>query len=131
MLDFFSYNVVISNALSFMIEWNLARVIFLLVDNVVVGNNLVFLLKVNIEHAIICSPYNVFYVLVLVQCQNSTCNIFIDNVFVFELEGNLACTRFVLQCHVVVGNLVVCAKRKYARFFDLAMMLLEICMWLC
>ena len=59
--------------------------------------------------------------------RNSTCNIFIDNVFVFELEGNLACARFVSQCHVVVGNLVICAKRKYARFFDLAMLLLEIC----
>ena len=90
-----------------------------------------FLLKVNIAHAIFCSPYNVCYVLVFVQCQNSTCEIFIDNVFVFELEGNLACARFVSQCHGVVGNLFVCARRKYARFFDLVILLLEICMWLC
>ena len=55
--------------------------------------------------------------------RNSTCKIFIDNVFGFELEGNLACARFVSECHVVVGNLVVCARRKYARFFDLAVVI--------
>jgi len=33
----------------------------------------------------------------------------------FELEGKLACPRFLSQCNVVVGNLVVCARRKYAR----------------
>ena len=108
-----------------------------MLDNVVVGNNLVFLLKVNIAHSIFCSPYNVFYVLVFVLEGNlarvriQLATFFIDNVFVFELEGNLACTRFISQCHVVVGNLVVCARRKYAKFFDLAMLLLEICFSLC
>jgi hypothetical protein len=47
-------------------------------------------------------------------------------MFEFELEGNLPRAIFVSECHVVVGNLVVCARRKYARFFDLAMLLLEI-----
>ena len=82
----------------------------MLLDNVVVGNRLVFLLKVNITHARFFLPYNVCYVLV------------------FVLEGNLACARFVSQFHVVVGNLVVCARMKYAIFLDLAMLLLEICM---
>ena len=49
-------------------------------------------------------------------------------MFGFELKGNLAHARFVSEFHVVVANLVVCARRKYARLFDLAMLLLEICM---
>lgn len=36
-------------------------------------------------------------------------------VLLFELEGNLACTRFLSQFSVVVGNLVVFSRRNYAR----------------
>lgn len=32
----------------------------------------------------------------------------------FGLEGNLACTRFISQCNVVVGNMVARARRNLA-----------------
>ena len=71
-----------------MLEVNLARVRFILLDNVVVGNRLEFLLKVNIAHAIFFSPYNVCYVLV------------------FVLEGKLA--RIIIQLATFLLTMCLC-----------------------
>jgi len=36
----------------------------------------------------------------------------IGNVLIVRLEGNLACTSYISQCNVVVGNMVACAGRN-------------------
>lgn len=41
-------------------------------------------------------------------------NVIIGNGLVFVLEGNVACTRILLACNVVVGNMfVVCVRSDY------------------